>query len=94
MGSGLLFCLSRPEALRAEAKVLHAAADCLDPPSSEEDERHGDGGNRLGHGTLHPFTPSLMGREGAKHPRFRESRFREHGDQPDVAPRVRTTVLR
>ena len=92
MGSGMLFCLSRPEALRAEAKVLHAAADCLDPPSSDEDERHC--AKSLGHAAPHPLRSPLVRREGAKHPRFREARFREHGDKPDVAPRVRATGLR
>ncbi len=28
---GALFCLTRPEALRAEARLLHGLADCIDP---------------------------------------------------------------
>ena len=58
MGSGLMFCLSRPEALRAEARCLHGAADCLDPPSSDEDLPHSV--QRLGHAAPHPFAPPLV----------------------------------
>lgn len=35
MGSGILFCLSQPEALRAEAKLLHRVAEYIDPSAQE-----------------------------------------------------------
>ena len=91
-GSGLLFCLTRPEALRAEARMLHTVADWLDP-LSDSDEDEPDRCERLGHAALHPFTPSLVGREGAQHPRFREARAGKHPHEPNVPPRVGSAML-
>ena len=66
-GSGLLFCLTRPEALRAEAQMLHTMADWLDPQSdSEEDEPHR--GQSLGNGAAEPLPSPLVRAHGPKHP--------------------------
>ena len=89
--SGLLFCLTRPEALRAEAQMLHTMADWLDPLDSEEDEPHC--GERLGHGAPHPLAPPLVHRERPQDPRLREARVRKHPHEPNVTPRVRSTML-
>ena len=82
---GALFCLTRPEALRMEAKLLHAAADFLDPPS---DEDRADSGECLGHRAPDPLPPALVLAQGAQHPRLAVTGPVKDRDQSYVPPRV------
>ena len=84
MGTAL-FCLTRPEALRMEAKLLHAAADFLDPPS---DEDRADSAEGLGHGAFDPLPSALVLAQGSNNPRFHEPAVRKLGHQPKVSPGV------
>ena len=84
MGSGLLFCLSRPEALRAEAQMLHALADFIDP--SDEDCPHC--GQSLADGAVHPLPTAFVLAQGPQHQGFQAAGLLKHGHQLDVPPRV------
>ena len=88
-GSGLLGCLTRPEALRAEAQMLHTMADWLDP--LEEDQPHR--GEGLSHAAPNPLGAPLAPSECTQDPGLREARVWEHPHEADVAPGVRSTML-
>ena len=83
MGTAL-FCLTRPEALRVEAKLLHAAADFLDP----SDEYCPHCGQSLGDGAADPLPPALVLAQGAQHPRLAMTGPVKDRNESYVAPRI------
>ena len=79
MGS-ILFCLTRPEALRAEAGLLHGMANFLDP--SEEACPHC--GQCLGDGAAKPLPAPFVGAQRSEHARLQEPAALEDGHKPAI----------
>ena len=80
MGSLLMICLTRPEALRAEASILHGMADLLDP--SHEACPHCGHGFR--DGATDPLATPFVSPQGSEDPRLHEAGVLKHADQANL----------